>query len=57
MITELDVDKRKVSLSIKALEEAQSKESVKKYGSKDSGGVLGEISWTSFKEKKSKITL
>ena len=43
IITELDKDKRKVSLSIKALEEKQTKEAVKKYGSKDSGGVLGDI--------------
>jgi len=43
IITELDREKRKVSLSIKALEEKQTKEAVKKYGSKDSGGVLGEI--------------
>ena len=43
IITELDKEKRKVSLSIKTLEEQQAKEAVKKYGSKDSGGVLGEI--------------
>ncbi len=43
MIVELDKDKRKVALSIKALEAQQTKEAVKKYGSKDSGGVLGEI--------------
>ena len=43
LITELDKEKRKVSVSIKALEEKQTKEAVKKYGSKDSGGVLGEI--------------
>ena len=43
MITELDKEKRKLSLSIKALEVQQTKEAVKKYGSKDSGGVLGEI--------------
>ena len=43
LITELDKEKRKESLSIKALEEIQTKEAVKKYGSKDSGGVLGEI--------------
>jgi len=43
IIAELDKDKKKVSLSIKALEEKQSKEAVKKYGSKDSGGVLGDI--------------
>jgi len=43
IITALDKEKRKVSLSIKALEEKQTKEAVKKYGSKDSGGILGEI--------------
>ena len=43
MIIELDKDKKKVVLSIKALEEKQAEEAVKKYGSKDSGGVLGEI--------------
>ncbi len=54
MITELDKDKRKVSLSIKALEEKQTKEAVKKYGSKDSGGVLGEILGPLLKNKKKK---
>ena len=43
IITELDKEKRKVSLSVKALEEKLTKEAVKKYGSKDSGGVLGDI--------------
>ena len=43
LITELDKEKRKVSLSMKALEKIQTKEAVKKYVSKDSGGVLGEI--------------
>jgi len=43
MIIELDKEKNKVALSIKALEEKQTKEAEKKYGSKDSGGVLGEI--------------
>jgi len=51
MITELDKEKRKVSLSIKALEEKQTKEAVKKYGSKDSGGVLGEILGPLLKKK------
>ncbi len=54
IITELDKDKRKVSLSIKALEEKQTKEAVKKYGSKDSGGVLGEILGPLLKNKKKK---
>ena len=43
MITELDTSKKKVVLSIKAMEEKQAKEAVKKYGSKDSGGILGDI--------------
>ena len=43
IITELNKDKRTVSLSIKKLEETQVAAAVKKYGSKDSGGVLGDI--------------
>ena len=43
--------KRKVALSIKAIEEQQAKEAVKKYGSKDSGGVLGEILGPLLKKK------
>ena len=54
IITELDKEKRKVSLSIKALEEKQTKEAVKRYGSKDSGGVLGEILGPLIKKKKDK---
>jgi len=54
MIVELDKEKRKVSLSIKALEEKQSKEAVKKYGSTDSGGVLGEILGPLLKKNKEK---
>jgi len=54
LITELDLEKRKVVISIKALEEKQTKEAVKKYGSKDSGGVLGEILGPLLKKKKKK---
>ena len=55
IITELDKEKRKVSLSIKALEEKQTKKYVKKYGSKDSGGVLGDIfNFSSLKKKTEK---
>ena len=43
MIVELDKEKRKVVLSIKALEEKEMIEVVKKYGSKDSGGILSDI--------------
>ena len=55
LITELDKGKRKVSLSIKALEEQQTKEAVKKYGSKDSGGILSDIfDFSKVKTKKPK---
>tara|TARA_B110000014_G_C20009952_1_gene523628 strand:+ start:369 stop:566 length:198 start_codon:yes stop_codon:yes gene_type:complete len=56
LITELNKETRKVTLSIKALEEKQTKEAVKKYGSKDSGGVLGDIlgKALNLKKKKSK---
>ena len=53
-IIELDKEKKKVSLSIKALEQQQTKEAVKKYGSKDSGGVLGEILGPLIKKKNKK---
>ena len=55
LIVELDKEKRKVSLSIKALEEKQTKEAVKKYGSKDSGGILSDIfDFSKVKTKKPK---
>ncbi len=55
LISELDKEKRKVSLSIKALEEKQTKEAVKKYGSKDSGGILSDIfDFSKIKTKKTK---
>ena len=52
MIVELDKSKKKVSLSIKALEAAESREAVKKYGSKDSGASLGDILGAVLKKKK-----
>ena len=54
VITELDLKKRKVQLSIKKLEEAQTAAAVKKYGSKDSGGVLGDILGKALNLKKKK---
>ena len=51
MIVELDKENKKVVLSIKALETKQTKDAVKKYGSKDSGGVLGEILGPLIKKK------
>ena len=52
MITEIDLSKRKIALSIKALEEMQTKEAVKKYGSEDSGASLGDILGKVLKKKK-----
>lgn len=40
MLLDLDLKKRKVSLSIKMLEEEQTKEAIKRYGSVDSGKSL-----------------
>ena len=53
-IIELDKDKKIVALSIKALEEKQEAVLKKKYGSKDSGGVLGEILGPLIKKKSKK---
>ena len=52
MVVEIDREKRKIVLSIKALEEKQSKEAVKKYGSTDSGALLGDILGPLLKKKK-----
>ena len=41
-----------MALSIKALEEKQSKDAVKKYGSTDSGALLGDILGPLLKKKK-----
>ena len=54
MITELSKEKRSVTLSIKALEEQESKEAVKKYGSTDSGAKLADILGPILKKKKPK---
>lgn len=54
MITEINKSKNVATLSIKALEEKQTEDAVKKYGSKDSGGVLGEILGPLIKKKSKK---
>ena len=55
IITELEKEKKKVVLSIKALEDKLTKQAIKKYGSKDSGGVLGDIfNFRKLKTKKPK---
>ena len=56
MIVELDKEKRKIVLSIKSLEEKQTKEAVKKYGSTDSGALLGDILGPLLKKDKKKKT-
>ena len=53
-ITELEKDKRKVVLSVKRLEETEQRKQIKKFGSKDSGGVLGEILGPLLNKKKTK---
>ena len=40
MIQDLNLKKRKISLSVKMLEEEQTKEAIKRYGSADSGRSL-----------------
>jgi small subunit ribosomal protein S1 len=43
MIVHLDEKERKVELSVKKLEEKQTKEAIKKYGKIDSGSQLADI--------------
>ena len=52
LITELDKKDRTISVSIKALEEQQERENIKRFGVKDSGGVLGDLLSKAFKKKK-----
>jgi small subunit ribosomal protein S1 len=56
MLLDLDLIKRKVSLSIKMLEEEQTKEAIKRYGSVDSGRSLpfAELPKTLKKKNKTK---
>ncbi len=53
MISQIDTENFKVSLSIKALEEATEKEAISKYGAKDSGASLGDILGKAMSDKKS----
>jgi len=54
LISKLDKEKREVVLSIKALEEVESKEALKKYGSEDSGMKLKDILGPLINKKKKK---
>jgi small subunit ribosomal protein S1 len=53
MITQIDASSSKLSLSIRALEEAYEKEAISKYGTKDSGASLGDILGKAMSDKKS----
>jgi len=54
MLQDLDLTKRKISLSIKMLEEEQTKEAIKRYGSVDSGRALPFADLPNTLKKKSK---
>ena len=53
-IAELDLEKRKVSLSMKLLEEIEKKEALEKYGTEDSGKNLPFSSLSEDLKKKDK---
>merc|ERR1711991_1248493 len=55
VISEMDLNKRKISLSIKLLEEIQKKEALEKYGSEGSGKNLPFSSLSEDLKKKKKI--
>jgi len=50
-ISNMDKAARKVSLSVKALEMAEDKEAIEKFGSSDSGASLGDILGAALREK------
>ena len=53
-IANIDKAARRVSLSVKALEMAEDKEAIEKFGSSDSGASLGDILGAALREKASK---
>ncbi len=53
-ITNIDKAARRVSLSVKALEMAEDKEAIEKFGSSDSGASLGDILGAALREKAAK---
>ncbi len=54
MVTAFDKSSRRVSLSVKAMEMAEDKEAIAKFGSSDSGASLGDILGAALKEKATK---
>ncbi|HEX8570765.1 MAG TPA: S1 RNA-binding domain-containing protein, partial [Caulobacteraceae bacterium] len=53
-VTNVDKAARRLSLSVKALEMAEDKEAVEKFGSSDSGASLGDILGAALRERQSK---
>ncbi len=53
-VTNVDKAARRVSLSVKALEMAEDKEAIEKFGSSDSGASLGDILGAALRERASK---
>jgi len=53
-LTNIDKAARRVSLSVKALEVAEDKEAIEKFGSSDSGASLGDILGAALREKAQK---
>ncbi len=53
-VTNVDKAARRISLSVKALEQAEEKEAIEQYGSSDSGASLGDILGAALREKASK---
>jgi small subunit ribosomal protein S1 len=53
-VTNIDKSARRVSLSVKALEVAEDKEAIEKFGSSDSGASLGDILGAALREKAAK---
>ena len=51
MITNIDKGARRVSLSIKAMQQADDKEAVEQFGSSDSGASLGDILGAALRER------
>ena len=51
LVTSVDKNTRKISLSIKAREISEEKEAVEQYGSSDSGASLGDILGAALKKK------
>ena len=54
MITNIDKGARRVSLSVKAMQQAEEKEAMDQFGSSDSGASLGDILGAALRERQSR---